>query len=607
MGWTAAACLVSWALPLGSLLAVPLLDAGRTAAPSEQSAQDQLTSLLSHALANVDRSPTEALEAAEQAQAVAEKLKLKEKLAEATFLVADAARAKGDHRRALEEFLRAKVLFTELDNRFELARCLRRLGDLYYFVSDFGTSTEYYLAAHQLFSQLAREGGNPKAQLHLAHLHAALGNVFNAAHQTEEAKSSYQQALTAYRALNYPLGVAGTTYNLGLIAQKQNDPAGALNLYQQAETQARELKDEYLLSLALSSQGSVFLAQGKTQEARKAVAESMAMCRASNRVRGVLDNLLKQAEIELTDRNYPKALAALEEGLALARRLGDKALEADGLELLARLREQQGKPLEALQHVRQAAAIRENVRSAETAARMSRLRIGYEVADKEQRILLLEERQVLERRLRWALVAALFLAITLLLVMGGRYRLPLRMERVVLEKNAQLEAAYQQVALLSRTDELTGLPNRRACLDLLAQEESRAQRGSYSFSVILCDVDDFKKCNDEFGHECGDAVLKQLAVLFRRQLRASDTVCRWGGEEFLFVLPDTDLEGALNLAHKLRKAVNSETFFWEGQGLGLTATFGVGQCHKSSARDVVRQADMAMYRGKLQGKDAVLA
>lgn len=566
-----------------------------------------LNSLLAQALGKLEHNPAEALKAAEKAQALAQKLRLKKELAEAIFLVADAARAQGDHRRALEEFLRAKELYIELGDRFESARCLRRLGDLYFFLSDLGASTKHYLAARELFSELARSGGHPKAALHLAHLHAALGNVLNAANETEEAKASYEQALAAYQALEYPIGIAGATYNLGLIAQKQKDLSHALALYRQAEKAARDLNDNYLLSLALASEASVYLAQGDTQRARDSAAESMALCRASNRVRGILDNLLKQAEIELTLSHQAEALSSVNEGLALARQLGDKVLEADALDLLARIRENQGKHAEAIQHIRNAAAIREEVRSTETAARISRLRIGYEVADKEQHIALLQGKQKLERTLRWVLVAALFFTLTLLVVLAGRYRLRLSMERVVREKNAQLEEAYQQMEALSRTDELTGLPNRRACLDLLEQEERRAQRGNYWFSVVLCDLDNFKKFNDTLGHECGDALLQQLASLFQRQIRASDTVCRWGGEEFLFILPGTDTAGARELAEKLRAAVAAERFVWQGQSLFLTATFGVSFCHHTSFREAIRQADAAMYRGKLQGKDTVVA
>lgn len=568
---------------------------------------ERLDWLLTQAGSKADHNPAEALEAAEEAQVLARKLKLKGKLADATFLAGEAARAKGDHRRALEEFLQAKALFTELDKPFELGRCLRRLGDLYFFVSDFGAAINYYLQARGLFTKLAAEGGHSKAALHLAHLHAALGNVLHAAKEIAEAKASYEQALADYQRLNYPLGIAGATYNLGLIAQEQNDFAKALAYYQQANRTATQLKDTYLLSLALSSEASLLVTRGNTTEARKLVTQSLALCQATQRLRGVLDNLLKLAEIELAAGNLPAAQGNLDEGLSLSRKLGDRLLEADALELLARLREREDKHAEALRHFRQAVAIREDVRSAENAARMSRLRIAHEVGEKERLITLLQEKQRLEIAVRWILLGGLVLALTLLVALAGRYRLRVSMERVVREKNAQLEAAYEQMEALSRTDELTGLPNRRACLELLQQEENRARRGNYSFSIILCDVDDFKRCNDEFGHECGDAVLRQLALLFRQQLRASDTVGRWGGEEFLFILPGADLPGALHLAYKLRDAVASERFVWEGQPLSLTATFGVSHCQQGSSRGAIREADMAMYRGKLQGKNTVIA
>lgn len=599
--------------PLACFLALHLL-AGPLGAESNPNPatpsvapQKALAAALEKASQLVDKNPKLAVQFALEAQALARDLGARTEEAEATYILADAARAQGEHREAVEAFLQAKALFTELGNEFEVGRCLRRLGDLYYFLTDFDTAVAYYLSARETFSRLARSGKTPKASLHLAHLHAAIGNVLNAMGDVAEARTAYESAVKAYTALNYPLGVAGATYNLGLVVQASGNLDEAMALYRQAEKVARELDDPYLESLALSSEASVHLARRELEHARELVHRSLQLCQHSQRPRGILDNLLKLARIELAASNPREASDLLEQAEALALKLGDKLLQAEALQLRAQAAENTGAPAQALQLFRQATAIREQVRSNESSARINKLRIAYEIKEKEQRIALLEANQRWERAFRWGLLAMLALAASLLAVLGSRYRLRVKTERLIASKNRELEAAYRRVDELSRTDELTQLPNRRAIVELLAQEEKRAQRGDHVFSLVLCDLDDFKKFNDTFGHECGDFVLAEMAARLRSHLRASDTVARWGGEEFLLLLPDTDLSGACVLADKLRQAVASVPFRWQGHELALTATFGVYECRQGSASEAIRRADQAMYQGKRAGKNCVIA
>ncbi|MCS7182935.1 MAG: GGDEF domain-containing protein [Thermoanaerobaculum sp.] len=225
--------------------------------------------------------------------------------------------------------------------------------------------------------------------------------------------------------------------------------------------------------------------------------------------------------------------------------------------------------------------------------------------EKEQRLALWEASGKAERLVRWALLAGLLACLLLLGALASRYHDRLRVERVIAQKNAELEAAYARLAELSRTDELTSLPNRRATLDFLVAEENRARQGSYTFSVVLCDLDDLKAWNDTFGHECGDAVLEEFAHTLVQNLRASDFVGRWGGDEFLIVLPATDQPGALLLAEKLRQAIAEKPLAWEGHFIHLRATFGVHQWAGESVRVTISGADEALYRGKREGKDQV--
>jgi diguanylate cyclase (GGDEF)-like protein len=179
-------------------------------------------------------------------------------------------------------------------------------------------------------------------------------------------------------------------------------------------------------------------------------------------------------------------------------------------------------------------------------------------------------------------------------------------------KDAQneLSEAYALLALksvelekASITDSLTSLFNRRRLEEAFAHELDRAQRYGKPVSLIIADVDHFKSINDTHGHQIGDEVLKLIADLLRNGVRAVDLVGRWGGEEFLVICPDTDLEGALGLAEKLRGAVEAGPF---PAGTTITSSFGAAQYGEGeSFKDTVGRADKALYRAKINGRNRV--
>jgi diguanylate cyclase (GGDEF)-like protein len=155
-------------------------------------------------------------------------------------------------------------------------------------------------------------------------------------------------------------------------------------------------------------------------------------------------------------------------------------------------------------------------------------------------------------------------------------------------------------------DPLTGLYNRLALSRLLPQLVQKAQERQAPLVVAMFDLDDFKQVNDRFGHAVGDDVLRRLATMTRRCLRAGDIVVRFGGEEFLVVLPGTSAVQSLIPLDRLRRQVEEEPFLPEGTR--LTVSIGVAECPKGgtiSADELVSRADRALYRAKEKGKNRI--
>jgi diguanylate cyclase (GGDEF)-like protein len=160
------------------------------------------------------------------------------------------------------------------------------------------------------------------------------------------------------------------------------------------------------------------------------------------------------------------------------------------------------------------------------------------------------------------------------------------------------DAHVSLLARQARTDELTALPNRRAWDEAVAREMSRAQRTGRPLCLALLDLDHFKAYNDAHGHQAGDAHLRRTAALWRRELRTVDVLARYGGEEFGILLPDCDLEEAMEVLDRVRAATPNEQ----------TASAGVVRWDgRESADSVVARADAAMYRAKHAGRSATIA
>lgn len=175
------------------------------------------------------------------------------------------------------------------------------------------------------------------------------------------------------------------------------------------------------------------------------------------------------------------------------------------------------------------------------------------------------------------------------------------------QQSEELRAKAKDLELASRTDALTGLNNRRRVMEKLNEEAVRFQRNQRPFSVIICDVDHFKKVNDTYGHDCGDAVLKALADLLGWHIRKQDCLARWGGEEFLLLLPETNATGAAVLAEKLRRRVAEFEFTYAGATIPLTMTFGVAEFIRDYGVDAcIVGADSALYKGKADGRNRVV-
>jgi diguanylate cyclase (GGDEF)-like protein len=201
-----------------------------------------------------------------------------------------------------------------------------------------------------------------------------------------------------------------------------------------------------------------------------------------------------------------------------------------------------------------------------------------------------------QRWLAWLAVAGLGVAgLAVIFLLLGLQR-----------RRAQLTELNRELGRLAAIDPLTGLRNRRAIDEYLNESLSAARRHGLPLSLLVIDVDHFKTFNDRLGHQAGDAILGHAARVLDGALRAEDAIGRWGGEEFLAVLPGTDEDGALRVTDRLRSALAADQpEAAQAHGLPVTITIGLAQWREESIDELMSRADRALYLGKAAGRNKV--
>lgn len=196
-----------------------------------------------------------------------------------------------------------------------------------------------------------------------------------------------------------------------------------------------------------------------------------------------------------------------------------------------------------------------------------------------------------------AIVSASTLALLLTPLVGA----------VLLRLVFQLELARQRIGLLATRDELTGLAHRRSFLEVAEREWQRARRYGNDAALLLVDADRFRRVNDAHGHACGDELLRRIAATTAASLRQPDLLARFGGEELIVFLPQTDPLGALDVAERIRLRVQSLRLVWQGLEVGTTVSIGVAPLRpeQDSLDAMLQEADAALRAAKADGRNCV--
>ena len=282
------------------------------------------------------------------------------------------------------------------------------------------------------------------------------------------------------------------------------------------------------------------------------------------------------------------------------------------LERLSALHEAEGDHASALAYFKAMVEARETMRDEQARDRIDELEVQYQVDQREREIQVLQLEKNLQeaglQRRDWMLFgvgSALVLSLLLAAVAWRGYRVKAKLEQTLAERNRELSKSMKTVSRLAREDALTGLLNRRAFIDIARHELNRSRRTDAPVSLAMLDVDNFKRLNDEHGHQAGDDTLCQLAVRMQSCLRELDVLARWGGEEFLCLFPNTSVSNARTVCEHLRETVDEMTVDTPAQPLSVTITIGIAAV-ENDLEAAIDAADRMMYAGKKAGRNRVV-
>lgn len=472
-----------------------------------------------------------------------------------------------DYHQAVPLFLEAQQLYQSADDPLGIAEVLNGLGTGYMAMGAYPEALQQLLRALIAFRELENMDGEAAVLKDIGQLYLLLGDLPRALPHLEQC-----------------LDLANVTRNKRLEADAlaklcdvcrmsgQNQRAAqcglrSVELFQEIGYHGGEVE-------ALNALGEVYLT---TQDLDKALSFLQLAAEVSEKIRRPLEVARAQRKIGALylqrQGQLDLALSYLFRALKIAEDAGSQRVVSECHRDLAEAYKKSGDPIKALLHFEQYFELHQAVFDAESDRRLKTIEIAHQVETtrKDSEIYQLRSVQLQQE----------------------------------IEERKKAQAALERLAT---QDPLTGLSNRRHFLDLATRGFDQAQRYRRPLSAIMLDIDHFKEINDTFGHAAGDKILRAVADRLVNVMRKVDILARYGGDEFIILLPETSQEGARRLAERLRTALTCQPETIENTSVLLSASMGISSTHGGSdltLDELIRRADQALYASKQSGRDRV--
>lgn len=526
-----------------------------------------------------------------------------DELARLLRLRAKFAREQGDFEQAVADAAQFQRLAEAMGDPVTTARALFLLGTIEAETGNVPGALEHFHAARRMLE-------NTGAHAELARVNNAIGVAHNFGFNYKRARPYYQQALELARTAGDEALETTALGNLALVASELDGPEAGLELHRQALELAELRGDTAMAGYQLGNICSRLIQADRPVEADATCTEAVSRLEQLGHARVLAGTRMSLGELRMSQGRLDEAADHFRQALELIQ---DKVptVEQAVLENLAELQAQRGDPGAALDYARRAIALREQAMEVERASMIEELEVRYQVGQHEREIEMLQldsqlQAASLHQRNLMLLAAAVALVLTTLLALAAvrGYRIKSKFQDQLAGRNRELKKALRTINRLAHEDPLTGLRNRRAFVSFAEREQARSLRQGQTLSLVMADIDHFKQLNDQYGHAAGDQVLKEVTRRLISALRQPDVVCRWGGDEFVILLPDSGPGPAHEVVERIRADMSATPVETDAGPFTVTLSFGIAGV-EGDLDAVIHAADQAMYVAKRAGRDRV--
>ncbi len=502
---------------------------------------------------------------------------------------------------SLNCFVEALNIFQRAGDKKEIASTLNNIGIAYDMSGSYELALNYYLQSLNVKEEIG------ELRLIASSLNN-IGVIYKLIDFPEKAIQYFERALEINRKLNKKSSIAITLTNIGIMYYEKGEYSKAMKYYSDSLRIDKELGQKRGISNSLNNIGLTLFGMGKSEEAMDRYRQALKIREELGDKRSIVRTLLNIAEVNRESGSLDEAIQTLEIVIERATDINAKSEIATAYEALYIIHEKRKNNRQAFDYLRKFQILNREIVNNKAREKVLEIEKRIQMENKEKEIEILKKNKLIQQMTirRQKFIKNVFFAGLFSLLIGILVLLYLyRSKRKI---NNELETVNQKLDKSARTDPLTGLSNRRDMYEKITYELKRISRMKESFSLVICDIDDFKLFNDKHGHDCGDFILEKLAKYLSSLLRKQDTIGRWGGEEFLILLPETSLEGAVKLSEKIREDISSKQYDYNGIEFSLTLTFGVCSFDREKEwRECLKSADEALFRGKNSGKNCVVA
>ncbi len=500
------------------------------------------------------------------------------KKAEVYIRLGDLFKSVNEYSKAVTYYQTGLELSKAARNDRKRAEFLNSIGEVSFRLTNYDQALEYYLKSLKIREEIHDKKG-------ISDSLNTVGNIYFQLKNYDKALEYYQQSLKIRIELKDEVAIAKSYNNIGNMYSILKDYKKSLDYYDDALKLYVKCGEKKLISSVHNNIGIIYREKGDFKSALDSFKKSLQIAKEQDLLYNIANTSNETARTLMCVKKYKEAGDYLKTALSQSKVLSARNVEQESYQIFSELYFEKEDYKKAYEYFKKFADLKDSIYG-ELSGKIAEIQSRYiaEQKEKEAEIYRLKNVEM------------------------AKYIKDLQKANdIIKKKNRELTEAYMKLDLLARTDPLTRLSNRRDILDKIKYEALKYERSGEKFVVVISDIDNFKTFNDSYGHDCGDFVLVNLANLMRSVLRKQDCIGRWGGEEFIFLMPKTELEGGTLVAEKIRKKIENETFYYRDIKLNITMTFGVNVFDTIMDIDYcINKADEALYQGKSKGKNCVV-